>query len=91
MIQDSGDKNLISMFEGALNSGKGGIVKTATEKPGVFARVLQKMPKTGRLGAILGAVGLGAGALFGGSEAKAEEVFQEPGTTELEATRYHDR
>ena len=33
----------------------------------------------------LGAVGLGAGALFGGSEAKAEEVFQEPGTTELEA------
>ena len=54
-----------------------------------FARnIISKIPKGGRLGAILagaGAVGLGAGALFGGSEAKAEEVIQEPGTTELEA------
>ena len=51
-------------------------------------KIFSKIPKGGRLGmaaATLGAVGLGAGTLFGGSEAKAEEVFQEPGTTELEA------
>ena len=80
------------------------LVKEAAEakvKPGestgfrnIARQILNKIPKGGRLGAILagaGAVGLGAGALFGGSEAKAEEVFQEPGTTELEAQDIHDR
>ena len=73
---------------------KGCFIKTTKENPGLVKRALSRLPKTGRLGMIagaIGAVGLGAGTLFGGSEAKAEEVFQEPGTTELEATDIHDR
>ena len=66
------------MFESRLNCAEGCIVKTAKEKPGVFARVLQKIPKGGRLGAILagaGAVGAGTWAMMGGAKADDDMTY----------------
>ena len=81
-LQENPDKFIQEVSQQKVKPGQ------STGFRNIARQILNKIPKGGRLGAILagaGAVGLGAGTLFGGSEAKADEVIQEPGTTELEA------
>jgi hypothetical protein len=67
-VYATGDKDYINMWEERAGCSEGCLAR----KPGIVGRLLQKMPKGGRTGAILaglGAVGAGTYAMMGGAEA----------------------